>query len=129
MSELDFRRVKNPDTGEIISTENLIAGVAKAWVSFNNTAIVNDSFNVLSMTDEATGKFYYSLINAMLDTRYSTQCSSNVYGTTHTDNVTSMRSFPYTPSSVRCTSAQTNSNVYSDVAFGPGQSCILGRLA
>ncbi|MBL4787359.1 MAG: hypothetical protein JKY49_18290 [Cohaesibacteraceae bacterium] len=73
MSEFQFRRVKNPDTGETISTENLIAGAVKAWANLqgNGTIAIRDSFNISSVVDGGNGFYTFNVTSAMLNNLYS----------------------------------------------------------
>ena len=73
MSELDFRRVKHPDTGETITTENLIEGTPKAWANFNgrDTVSFRDSLNISSAVDHSTGSYEYNFINAWMNFSFS----------------------------------------------------------
>jgi hypothetical protein len=50
-----------------------IDGVAKAWVNFNGTGTVaiRASFNVTSITDNATGDYTVNFTTAMADANYS----------------------------------------------------------
>jgi hypothetical protein len=47
--------------------------MAKAWVNFNGTSTVaiRDSYNVSSITDNATGHYTVNLTTAMADTNYA----------------------------------------------------------
>ena len=46
-------------------TQNLVQGLAKAWVNFNGTGTIaaRDSFNVASLTDTATGNYTVNINN------------------------------------------------------------------
>ena len=52
-------------------TEN--GTLCRAWVSFNGTGTVaiNESFNVTSVTDNATGQYTINFTNAMPDAHYA----------------------------------------------------------
>jgi len=52
-------------------TEN--GTLCRAWVSFNGygTVAIRDSFNVTSITDDATGKYTMNFTNAMDDANYA----------------------------------------------------------
>lgn len=54
-----------------------ISGAAKAWVNFNGTGTVaiRASFNVSSITDNATGQWTVNFTNAMTDANYATVMS------------------------------------------------------
>lgn len=64
------------------STANCIQGSAKAWVVFDGTGpTIRTSFNVSSVTRQATGQFTINMTNAMVDKNYVV-CGSLVNGTT-----------------------------------------------
>ena len=44
---------------------------AKAWASVNSSIAVQDSFNLASMTDKATGAYGYNLSSSMSNVFYS----------------------------------------------------------
>ena len=44
---------------------------AKAWASVNNSMVVQDSFNLASMTDVATGSYGYNVSSTMSNVFYS----------------------------------------------------------
>ena len=54
-------------TAKSVDTDYLAYGSAKAWVQADSDATLDegDSFNVSGSTDHSTGKFSYSLTNAM----------------------------------------------------------------
>ena len=60
-------------TGEAGSTTtNLQQGLAKAWCNYNdNTPATRESFNVASISDEATGKFKPTWINNFGNANYA----------------------------------------------------------
>lgn len=49
------------------------ATTCKAWVNFNGTGTVSirDSFNVASITDNGTGRYYINFTNAMPNINYT----------------------------------------------------------
>ena len=55
------------------TTTNLQQGLAKSWFTINGvgTAALLDSFNVASLTDDATGKFSANLTSAMNNFNYA----------------------------------------------------------
>ena len=59
--------------GEGTATTSLQQGLAKAWFTINGvgTAVLLDSFNVASLTDDATGKFSANLTSAMNNFNYA----------------------------------------------------------
>ena len=60
-------------TGEGNSTTtNLQQGLAKAWAQQDGaTAVAQDSFNVASITDEATGSASFTMTNVMSNSNFS----------------------------------------------------------
>ena len=76
----------NTDTG-LFSTNNAYSGIAKAWVNFNassGSVVINNSFNVSSITYNGTGNFTLNFATAMPNANYAfvgTCCSST--GTTN----------------------------------------------
>ena len=64
-------------TGEGNSTTtNLQQGLNKAWCKFGNDAQPDDSFNISSGTDVATGKWRFAKTNVMNSTEYVVVISS-----------------------------------------------------
>ena len=56
------------------STQDTMAGLAKAWVTFDGTAsgaTIGDSFNVSSSDDDGTGDYGINFSNAMSNANYS----------------------------------------------------------
>ena len=59
-------------TGEGNSTTtNLQQGLCKAWVDGTNAAVLTDSFNISSGTDNGTGDYTYTITNNMASVNYS----------------------------------------------------------
>ena len=63
-----------------------IGQLAKAWVNFDGgrggSPSIRDSFNVSSITDNATGAYTVNFTNAMANANYATVCSCGD-GSTH----------------------------------------------
>ena len=60
-------------------TNNLnVPGTARAWVNFNGTGTVaiRASFNVTSITDNATGNYTVNFTTALADANYTALLSS-----------------------------------------------------
>jgi hypothetical protein len=54
------------------SSTNCIKGAPKAWANFNGTnGTVNDSYNVSSVTRNATGQYTVNMTNAMANVNYA----------------------------------------------------------
>jgi hypothetical protein len=65
----------NNDTG-VLATQNGMTGIAKAWVNFNgglnNTAgVINNSFNVSSITVNGAGDYTINFTTAMPNANYA----------------------------------------------------------
>jgi hypothetical protein len=67
----------NDDTG-VLATQNGMTGIAKAWVNFNGVggASISSSFNVSSVTYNATGDYTVNFTTAMPTANYSIAGSS-----------------------------------------------------
>ena len=60
----------NTDTG-LFSTNNAYNGIAKAWVNFvGQTGVVNNAFNVSSITRNGTGDYTANFTTAMPNANY-----------------------------------------------------------
>ncbi len=76
MSTLKTGKVKTTTIADELDTEstavtNVINGSAKAWVTYIGfTNIIDESFNVTSVTDVSTGKFTVNFTNPMEDINY-----------------------------------------------------------
>jgi hypothetical protein len=60
----------------VLATQNGMTGIAKAWVNFqggfgNTAGTINNSFNVSSVTVNATGVFTINFTTAMPNVNYS----------------------------------------------------------
>jgi len=53
------------------TTTNLQQGVAKAWADATDAAVLTDSFNLASGTDNGTGDYTYAITNDMATVNYS----------------------------------------------------------
>ena len=60
-------------TGEGSATTDVTQGLAKSWINFNGTGTIaaRDSFNVTSITDDATGNYRVTIANDMASVGYS----------------------------------------------------------
>ena len=64
-------------TGPVALTKQ---SAAKAWVQYNTSHAVQDSFNVASVTDVGTGQGTINISNAMNNAGYSLAYSSGIVG-------------------------------------------------
>jgi hypothetical protein len=64
----------NNDTG-VLQTQNGMTGIAKAWVRFtsNSNAVIVASYNVSSVTYNATGNYTINFTTSMPDANYAPQ--------------------------------------------------------
>ena len=84
----------NTDTvGAVLTTQNGMTGIAKAWVNFNGTGTVaiRDSFNVSSITDNGTGDYTVNFTTVMPNANYSWSFASQF---SNTGSVTFQNIFP-----------------------------------
>lgn len=66
----------NNDTG-VLATQNGMTGIAKAWVQFNGSAVIQASFNVSSITKNGTGDNTINFTTAMPSANYAAFYSGN----------------------------------------------------
>jgi len=73
MSTLRTNTLSNAAGSASVPVDTVISGSAKAWVNFNGTGTVaiRGSFNVSSITDNATSDYTINFTNALADTNYS----------------------------------------------------------
>jgi len=71
-SELRVNTLKDAAGNNSIATSFVAGGSAKAWINFNGTGTVAivDSFNIASITDNATGDYTNTLTSAMVNDDY-----------------------------------------------------------
>ena len=87
----------NTDTG-LFSTNNAYSGIGKAWANFNpssGTVVLNNSFNVSSVTRNATGDYTVNFTTAMPNANYVMGAAIG-NGTSTTDGVAWVVSFQST---------------------------------
>jgi len=71
-------------TGEGNSTTtNLQQGLAKCWVTHPHDDVVDDSFNLSSLTDSATGRYVCNFTNNMASTKYIVPATGASYGSSN----------------------------------------------
>ena len=95
------------------------ARLAKAWVNLDGTGTIaiNDSYNVSSITDNATGDYTVTFSTAMTDANYAVSCSvlNNTYS--HSGQGSFRNAMPqkdgYLTSSIRVFSRYTNPTGYA----------------
>lgn len=71
-TKLTATTLEEKTSADSVSTENIIAGIARAWVDYNQaTPVINDSYNVASVTDSATGNFTVNFTNNLPNANYA----------------------------------------------------------
>jgi len=59
------------DSSGVLSVRNGMTGIAKAWVNYNiGSQLINNSFNVSSVTYNATGNFTVNFATSMPNANY-----------------------------------------------------------
>ena len=73
MSTLKVNNIQTASGGSNSTPEQIEQGRAKAWISFDGegTIAINDSFNISSIADNATGEYTVTLSTAMSNANYS----------------------------------------------------------
>jgi len=106
----------------VLSVQNGMTGIAKAWVNFNGTsAAIRSSFNVSSVTRASAGVYTVNFTTAMANANYSA-----VTGGTYLDDNTTRRNFLVT------TQAFTTSSlaIYAaDATSGSGLDMVIISVA
>lgn len=72
MSTLKVNTLTDTAATKSVPIEDVVNGVARAWVNFNGTGTVaiRASYNVSSITDNGTGDYTVNFTNAMSDANY-----------------------------------------------------------
>ena len=67
------------DGTDSVPASAVLEGTAKAWVNFNGTGTIatRDSYNVTSLTDNATANYTVTLTSSMSDADYAVTTSSS----------------------------------------------------
>tara|TARA_R110000737_G_scaffold305208_1_gene312746 strand:- start:260 stop:652 length:393 start_codon:yes stop_codon:yes gene_type:complete len=110
-------------TGEGNSTTtNLQQGLAKTWVAATLAAVIYDSFNISSNTDEGTGDYKYGISNALSRSSAETHVSGISLGYTNIIRVktseasTSMIDIESMNTSASATDGHHSVGVHGDLA-------------
>ena len=91
-SELRVNTLKDAAGNNSIATSFVAGGSAKAWINFAGAGTsVNDSLNISSLADNATGKFTVTMSSAMDAVNYAVVTGIQESGTANT-HMTSVRS-------------------------------------
>ena len=69
---------KNTGTNKTLDTSYLYNGSAKAWLDYDQTTEnIEGSYNVSSVSDDASGRFSYTMTNAMSNANWSMPFTSS----------------------------------------------------
>ena len=125
MSTLKVNNLQDINGANNSTPSEVANGRAKAWINFDGTGTIaiRDSFNVSSITDDATGKYTVSFTTAMSNSNYCVISSGHFYETTVTGNVREVGANVLTTTSYQLTvsyngtDTQDAENVFSAV-FG-----------
>jgi hypothetical protein len=91
-SELRVNTLKDAAGNNSIATSFVAGGSAKAWINFAGAGTsINDSLNISSLADNATGKFTVTMSSAMDAVNYTVVTGIQESGTGNT-HMTSVRS-------------------------------------
>ena len=90
-SEIAIDKLKGASSASSISvvaeggtnTTNLQQGLAKCWVTHPHDDVVDDSFNLSSLTDSATGRYVCNFTNNMASTKYIVPATGASYGSSN----------------------------------------------
>ena len=108
------------------SSTNCIQGSAKAWVKFNGvtTTTINASYNVSSITRNATGDYTVNFTNAFSDTNYAAFVSLGLTSPTNwpasavlNTDASVNTDIPSTTTAIRFGVAKYNATVNLDVKY------------
>tara|TARA_Y100001937_G_C7060738_1_gene303601 strand:- start:254 stop:631 length:378 start_codon:yes stop_codon:yes gene_type:complete len=88
MSTLKVNTIQDASGSNSSTAEQIAQGRAKAWVNFNGTGTVaiRESFNISSITDEATGRYTINIENALPTANYAVANMAGNYQSTTTSN-------------------------------------------
>ena len=114
-------------TAGSLATNFVVEGSNKMWVNYTGSdASVNDSLNVSSTTDDATGKDTVSFSNAMGNANYSATMGCSRNGATTADNQTE-GFFAIATGSIKINTMRADNGAYADFSVVTMQ--ISGDLA
>ena len=94
-----------------VDTKYVTNGCAKAWVYGGATAVINNSFNISSSTNNSAGSYSYALANGFTDADYIQ--TANVYTNASLDRIATIASPLRTSSSMQVLCSNANVNVIS----------------
>jgi hypothetical protein len=117
MSTLRVTNVQDTAGANSLTTAQIYNGASKAWVNFNGTGTVaiRASFNVTSITDNATGNYTVNFTTALADANYTALLSSVGASTNEMSRIVGIRG-------VTATGATTKTTTQLNVISGQGWS-------
>tara|TARA_R110000765_G_scaffold418045_1_gene521180 strand:- start:457 stop:849 length:393 start_codon:yes stop_codon:yes gene_type:complete len=130
MSEIKTNKLTGTSTaGSILvtgegnsTTTSLQQGLAKTWVAATLAAVIYDSFNISSNTDEGTGDYKYGISNALSRSSAETHVSGISLGYTNiirvktSESSTSMIDIESMNTSASATDGHHSVGVHGDLA-------------
>ena len=110
-----------------LDTDYVVSGSCKAWINYTGSdASINDSLNITSTTDDATGKDTVTINNDMDNANYSATMGCSRNGATTADNQTE-GFFAIATGSIKINTMRADNGVYADFTVVTMQ--IVGDLA
>jgi len=108
MSTLKTANIQDTSGGNNSTPEEIGKGRAKAWINLNgdNTPTARESYNVSSITDNATGDYTFNFTNAMSSANFAFAC--NVGDGNHSSTTRTMSYQSSTTTSLQLLSESTN---------------------
>ena len=119
MSTLRVTNVQDTAGANSLTTAQIYNGASKAWVNFNGTGTVaiRASFNVTSITDNATGNYTVNFTTALADANYTALLSSVGASTNEMSRIVGIRGVTATGATTKTT---TQLRVISGQGWSPG---------
>ena len=119
MSTLRVTNVQDTAGANSLTTAQIYNGASKAWVNFNGTGTVaiRASFNVTSITDNATGNYTVNFTTALADANYTALLSSVGGSTNEMSRIVGIRGVTATGATTKTT---TQLRVISGQGWSPG---------
>ena len=123
-SELRVNTLKDASGNNSIATSFVAGGSSKAWTNFNGSGTIatRDSFNVASLTDQATGQYDINFTSNMGNANHCPTGESNGYNTTDNFLSTTFAALGNSNGSMTGNSTSTTSlgSYNSGVAYADG---------
>jgi hypothetical protein len=108
-------------SGTTVTGSQVVYGVAKSWITYDGSnQVIKGSFNISSVTREATGQFTYNMNTSVIDTLFpvsigginNDSASTNIYPG-FTNNFINNWGWSYTTNSFRSRHLWTNNASYN----------------